>query len=280
VVKTIGARETRALLERHGIHPRTQIGQHFVTDPNTVRKMLAIASVQPGDVVMEVGPGLGALTVALLDAGARVIAIERDRRLEPVLAEVAPAATVVWEDALRADVASLAGRGPAKHVANLPYQIATPLILDMLEHVPAIRSHTVMVQREVGERLAAAPGAEFYGAVSAKVAYLGSARVAARVSRRVFLPMPEVESVIVQIDRRSRPPVSGARAAIFGVIEAGFAQRRKTIRRALRGGGWEATEVEAALRRAGVEGEMRAERLSLEQFAALARALPVRSGAR
>jgi 16S rRNA (adenine1518-N6/adenine1519-N6)-dimethyltransferase len=270
-VRSLGPRETRALLERYGIGPKTSIGQHFVTDPNTVRKIVSLAGIEPGDRVIEVGPGLGALTLALVEAGADVVAVEADRRLEPVLAEVVPEVQVVWADAMRIDPARLAGRRAAV-VANLPYQIATPLVVEWLA-VPAIRSFTVMVQREVGERIVAGPGTDPYGAVSVKVAYFGDARIAARVSRRVFLPMPEVESVVVRIDRRPRPPVSGAREKIFQVIETGFAQRRKTVRRALRAR-WGADQVEQALVRARVDGGARAETLSLGDFAALARALP------
>jgi 16S rRNA (adenine1518-N6/adenine1519-N6)-dimethyltransferase len=273
-VRSLGPRDTRDLLTRYGLRPRTNIGQHFVTDPNTVRKMVDIARVAPGDLVVEIGPGLGALTVALLDAGARVVAVERDRALGPVLAEVAPEASVTIADAMKVDLAALAGRS-AKLVANLPYNISVPLIIETLERVPAIRSYTVMVQREVGERLAARPGTEQYGAASVKVAYFGVAAVAARVSRRVFYPMPDVESVIVTIDRHARAPYRD-RSGIFDVVEAGFAQRRKTIRRALRGAGFGAEAVERALARAGVAGEARAETLALAEFAALAKALGAR----
>jgi 16S rRNA (adenine1518-N6/adenine1519-N6)-dimethyltransferase len=271
----LGARRTRALLERHGLHPKTSIGQHFVTDPNTVRKVVSLAGVAPGDRVIEVGPGLGALTLALLDAGAEVVAVETDRRLEPVLAEVVPGVRIVWADALRVDPRRLAADG-AILVANLPYQIATPLIAEWLVRAPRIRSYTVMVQKEVGERLAAAPGTEAYGGVSAKVALLADARIVGRVSRRVFYPMPEVESVIVRIDRLDRPRVGGGRARIFDVIEAGFAQRRKTIRRALRSAGWSTADVTSALERADIPPAARAETLSVHELGALARALPVR----
>jgi 16S rRNA (adenine1518-N6/adenine1519-N6)-dimethyltransferase len=277
-VKSLGARETRELLRRYNLRPKTSIGQHFVTDPNTIRKVVKIAGVAPGDQVLEIGPGLGALSLALLDAGARLIAVELDRSLEPVLSEVLAGrdARIVIADAMAVDYRRLLRGRPTTLVANLPYQVATPLILDLLVETPAIQSFTVMVQREVGERLAAAPGEDAYGAVSAKIAYLAEARVAARISRRVFYPMPEVESVVVRIDRRERPAVRVARARLFGVIEAGFAQRRKTIRRALRGAGWAAEDVEAALSRASVPGEARAETLGVPEFAALAKALPAR----
>jgi 16S rRNA (adenine1518-N6/adenine1519-N6)-dimethyltransferase len=277
-VKSLGARETRELLRRFNLRPKTSIGQHFVTDPNTIRKVVKIAGVAPGDHVLEIGPGLGAMSLALLDAGARLIAVELDRALKPVLTEVLAGrgARVVIADAMAVDYRRLLHGRPTTLVANLPYQVATPLILDLLVGTPAIQSFTVMVQREVGERLAAAPGDDAYGAVSAKIAFLAEARVAARVSRRVFYPMPDVESVIVRIDRRARPAVRIARARLFGVIEAGFAQRRKTIRRALRGAGWAAEDVESALVRAGVPGAARAETLGVPEFAAIAKALPVR----
>ena len=274
----LGPRETRALLERHGLRPKTSIGQHFVTDPNTIRKVVSLAGLARGDLVLEVGPGIGSLSLGILERGARLIAVEVDRALEPVLAEVLEGsnARVVIGDAMHIDVKKLLRGRPTKLVANLPYQIATPLVLDLLVGVPAIQSFTVMVQKEVGERLAARPGDDAYGAVSAKIAFLASARIAGRVSRRVFYPMPDVESVIVQIDRRARPAERIAQPRLFAVIEAGFAQRRKTIRRALRGAGWDAAEVEHVLDRAGVAPEARAETLGVPQFAAIARALPVK----
>ena len=274
----LGPRETRALLSRYGLRPKTSIGQHFVTDANTVRKVVSIAGVVSGDQVLEIGPGLGALSMALLDAGASLIAIEIDRALEAVLNETLTGLDVriVIADAMKADYKRLLRGRPTKLVANLPYQIGTPLVLDLLVGVPAIQSFTVMVQKEVGERLAASPGDEQYGAVSVKVAFLADAKIAGRVSRRVFHPMPDVESVIVQISRLGAPRARVARARLFAVIEAGFAQRRKTIRRALRGGGWNADEVERALTRADVPGEARAETLGVPQFAAIARALPVK----
>lgn len=273
----LGPRETRALLERYGLTPKTSIGQHFVVDPNTVRKVVELAGIEPGSQVLEVGPGLGALTLALLEVGARVIAVERDRALAPVLEEVLGGrAEIVWADAMKVGYRSLLRRRETAMVANLPYQIGTPLLLKLLVEEPRITSYTVMIQKEVGERLAAGPGDDAYGAASAKVAYLARARVVSRVSRRVFYPIPEVESVVVQIERRARPAVGGARAAIFAVIEAGFAQRRKTIRRALRGAGWTAEQIEGALAAAGVVGEARAETLGVGDFAALARRLGVR----
>lgn len=272
-MRSLGPRETRELLDRFGLHPKTGIGQHFVTDPNTVRRVVEIAGVQPGMRVLEVGPGLGALTMALLDAGAEVVAVERDRALEPILTEVAPRARVIWDDAMAVHYEQVLGTEPAIMVANLPYQIATPLVVDLLVGMPSIGSHTVMVQKEVGERLAAAPGTDAYGGVSVKVAALADARIAMRVSRRVFYPMPDVESVVVRIDRLAQPRVPVPVPHLFSVIDAGFGQRRKTIRNALRSR-WEDAAVTEALARAGVAPGARAEVLSVEQFGAIAAELP------
>lgn len=278
----LGPRETRALLERHGLRPRTAIGQHFVVDPNTIRKVVELARVGRGTQVLEIGPGVGALSLGLLEAGADLIAVERDRALAPVLEEVLADrdVRVVWADAMGVDYRALLGRRPTALVANLPYQIATPLLLRLLAEVPRIEAYTVMVQREVGERLAAGPGEAAYGAVSAKIAYLARSRVVGRISRRVFYPPPEVESVVVRIERRARPAVAGARDAIFAVIDAGFGQRRKTIRNALRGGGYPATEVERALEATGIGPAARAETLGIGDFAALARRLSPRKARR
>jgi 16S rRNA (adenine1518-N6/adenine1519-N6)-dimethyltransferase len=279
-VPLLGRRETREVLERHGLRPKTSLGQHFLVDPNTIRKIIRLAAVRRGEPILEVGAGLGALTVALAEAGAHVVAVEQDRGLEPALLEVLQRVELVevaWGDALRLDYDRLLGGRSTRVVSNLPYQIATPLVLRLLEQRPEISELIVMVQKEVGERLAAAPGSEAYGAVSAKIAYLAEARVAFPISRRVFLPEPDVDSVVVQLRRRSSPPVPGARPRIFSVIDAGFAVRRKTIRNALRGAGLEAAVVEEALVSAGVRGGERAERLGLEEFAAIARVLRVPS---
>lgn len=265
-----GARNARALLDRFGLKPKTSIGQHFVTDPNTLRKVVAVAGVRAGDRVVEVGPGLGALTIELRAAGAAVTAVEFDRALQPVLNEVVPDIEVIYADAMKVDPRRF---GEAIVVANLPYQIGTPLLVEWLARAPRIRSYTVMVQREVGERIVAKPGTDPYGAVSAKVALLADAVIASRVSRRVFHPMPDVESVIVRIDRLPKPRATGGRERIWTVIETGFAQRRKTIRRAL-AARWPSASVEGALEWTGIDGARRAEVLAVEEFAALARALP------
>jgi len=274
----LGRRETRDLLDRHGLRPRTSLGQHFLVDPNTIRKIVRVARVEPGELILEIGAGVGALTVGLASAGASVIAIEQDRLLGPALSEVVgglEGVEVAWGDAMTLDYDRILAGRAARVVSNLPYQIATPLILALLVEHQSISELVVMVQQEAGERLIAAPGSPAYGAVSAKVAYLAAAGVEFKVSRSVFLPEPDVESVVVRLTRRSSPPVAGDRARIFAVIDAGFATRRKTIRNALAGAGVEIPVVESALQAAGVDGSLRAERLGLEEFAAIARVLDV-----
>ena len=264
----------RALLARYGLRPSRALGQHYLADPNTARKVVRLAGVLPGQAVVEVGPGLGSLTLALREAGAHVMAVEADARLLPALAEALGDkghVRVEVADALRVDLGALAPAAEAL-VANLPYNIAATLVLRVLERVPRIAHLTVMVQREVGERLAAAPGTPAYGAVSAKVAALAQARVLASVSRHVFVPEPHVDSVLLRLDRREHPAVRelGYRR-LARVIDAAFAQRRKTLRNPLRGLGLDAEGVEALGRAAGVDLSLRAERLGVEQFAALAR---------
>jgi 16S rRNA (adenine1518-N6/adenine1519-N6)-dimethyltransferase len=274
----LGRRRTRELLSRHGLKPRTSLGQHFLVDPNTIRKITRLAAVSPGELILEVGAGVGALTLALAEAGAEVIAIEQDRGLEPALNETlarVPGVSLVWGDALGLDFARLLGDRPARVVSNLPYQIATPLVLSLLEDVPAITELIVMVQEEVGRRFVAGPGDDAYGAVSAKIAYLSEARLEFKVSREIFMPKPDVESVVVRLTRHAVAPVAGDRRRIFAVIDAGFATRRKTMRNALRGTGLDVDAVESALAEAGVDGSARAERLGLDGFAALARVIEV-----
>jgi len=277
-VPLLGRRQTKALLARHGLRPRTALGQHFLVDPNTILKIVRAASVSSGELVVEVGAGVGALTLGLASAGASVIAIEQDRSLEPALTEAlseVPDVGVVWGDALTLDYDRLLGGRAARVVSNLPYQIATPLVLAMLTDVPSISELVVMVQLEVGERLVAEPGSQPYGAVSAKVAYLASARVEFKVSRAVFLPEPDVSSVVVRLTRHAAAPVDVDPGRLFAVIDAGFATRRKTMRNALRGAGIAPGDVEDALAAAGVDGSTRAERLGLREFAAIARVLEV-----
>jgi len=264
----------RALLGRHGLRPSKALGQHWLADPNTARKVARLGGAGSGETVLEVGPGLGSLTLALREAGAPVVAVEADPRLLPALAEVLgddPGVRVEVADALKADLAAMAPAA-GRLVANLPYNIAATLVLKILAEAPAIGRLVVMVQREVGERLAAAPGSAAYGAPSAKLAAQASARVLSPVSRHVFVPEPHVDSVLLGVTRRQHPAVAGLELASFGqVVDAAFGQRRKTLRNALRGLGLDAAGVEALGRAAGVDLGLRAERLGVEEFAALTR---------
>lgn len=266
-------RDVRRLLAAHGIAPRRAHGQNFVVDPNTVRKVVRDAGVGAGDLVCEIGPGLGSLTLALRAAGARVVALEIDAGLVRALRDVVgddAGVEVVHGDALTADLAALVGGGPAALVANLPYNVATPVVLRALRDGGFDRL-LVMVQREVGERWAASVGDPQYGAVSVKIAALADVAVVAAVSRRAFYPVPNVDSVTVRlVPRPWTHPVD--RAGLFALVEAGFAQRRKRLRNAL-GGSYPPARVEAALRTLDRDPGARAEELDLDAWVHLATVL-------
>ncbi|MCU4185443.1 16S rRNA (adenine(1518)-N(6)/adenine(1519)-N(6))-dimethyltransferase RsmA [Acidiferrimicrobium sp. IK] len=273
-------RELTALLDQHGLHPSRALGQNFVADANTVRRIARLADVGPGDRVLEIGAGLGSLTLALADTGASVTAVEVDRHLVPVLRSVVgDRAAVVEGDATRLDWDTVLG-GDAGWVlvANLPYNVATPLVADLLDFVPGVARMLVMVQKEVGERLAAGPGDAAYGAVSVKVSYWATARVAGLVPPTVFVPRPNVDSALVAITRRPAPAVDPALVGpeeLFALVRAGFAQRRKMLRRALAG-----VASPAAFEAAGIAPTARAEELSVEAWGALAAAIAAgRAGA-
>jgi 16S rRNA (adenine1518-N6/adenine1519-N6)-dimethyltransferase len=263
---TLTLNRIRELLAAHDVRPSKALGQHFLADPNTARRIVRLAGVEPGDRVVEVGPGAGSLTVALLDAGAHVCAIEVDRHIVPVLTEVTAGrdVDVVVADALTVDWPSVLGDSTWKMVANLPYNVGTPLLLRALEEAPAIERALVMVQREVGERLAASVGDAGYGAVSVKVTYRASARVVGRVPATVFLPPPKVESALVELVRRPSPPVRDAER-LFALVNAGFATRRKTLRNALGG-----LVDEDAFAVAAIDPRARAETLGLDDWIRLA----------
>ncbi|HVM04039.1 MAG TPA: 16S rRNA (adenine(1518)-N(6)/adenine(1519)-N(6))-dimethyltransferase RsmA [Acidimicrobiales bacterium] len=264
---TLTRREVADLLRRSGIRPSRALGQNFVVDPNTVRRIARLAAVGPGDRVVEIGAGLGSLTLALAETGASVVAVELDRYVVPVLREVVERAgvRVVEADALRLDWAELLGDGGAwVLVANLPYNVATPLVLTLLERAPMIGRMLVMVQREAGERLAAGPGEEAYGAVSVKVAYRAEARLVGRVPPTVFVPQPKVESVLVSVTRRPEPAVAVDEARLFALVEAGFAHRRKMLRRALAG-----VVDDRVFAAAAIRPEARAEELGVEAWGRL-----------
>ena len=279
---TLTRAEVLGLLSEHDLRPSRALGQNFVVDPNTVRRIARMAEVSPEVPVIEIGAGLGSLTLALAEAGARVKAVEMDRRLVPILREVVAShrVEVVQADAMRLDWAELLGTAPGEDersggapaewslVANLPYNIATPLVMRVLHDAPTVTSMLVMVQREVGERFAAGPGLRSYGAVSVKIAYQASATVVGRVPATVFVPRPKVESVLVRVRRLAVPAVSPelvGRDRLFEVVEAGFAHRRKMLRGSL------ADVVDPrAFAAAGVAPEARAEELSVQEWGRLA----------
>lgn len=269
---TLTRAEVVALLESHGLKPSRALGQNFVVDANTVRRIARLANVGAGDLVLEIGAGLGSLTLALVETGAEVQAIEVDRfLLEPLRSVVGPHGVVVHHaDALHANYHEILAGREAVVVANLPYNVATPLVLTLLETQPLIRRMLVMVQKEVGERFAAQAGDDAYGAASLRLQYYADAKVLGRVAPSVFLPKPHVDSALVSIVRRERvrvDPAQVSEAALFEVIRTSFGQRRKMLRRSL--AGWVS---EGVFERAGVEPTRRPEELTLEEFARLASA--------
>jgi 16S rRNA (adenine1518-N6/adenine1519-N6)-dimethyltransferase len=264
------------LARRYQIVPTKALGQNFVIDQNTIRRIVRLAEIAPGDRIIEVGAGVGTLTLGLAEAARQVTAIELDRKLIPALSEVLQGTDnveVVVGDAMDLDFATLVAGGPHRLVANLPYNIATPLIADLLQQRPEIEDFVVMVQREAGERFVAAPGSKAYGAVSLLVAYHAQARLLGKVPASVFWPVPRVESLLVRLTR-IQPPADLEGPELMRVVRAAFSQRRKTIRNTLASGlEMQAGEVEAALVRAGIDPGLRAEALGLAQFARLVREL-------
>jgi 16S rRNA (adenine1518-N6/adenine1519-N6)-dimethyltransferase len=283
-IALLGPAEVRAMATSLGIRPTKTLGQNFVHDANTVRRIARLAGVGAGDTVIEVGPGLGSLTLALLETGADVLAVEIDATLAEALpgtvARQAPEAagrlTVVRADAMRVETLPEASAAPNSLVANLPYNVAVPVLLTFLQRFPSIRTGIVMVQAEVAERLAAKPGESAYGIPSVKAAWYADVRRAGSVGRAVFWPVPNVESGLVAFTRHEPPAEPEHRAAVFACIDAAFAQRRKTLRAALAGWAGSPAAAEEACRGAGIEPRTRGEQLSVEQFAELARHRPHR----
>lgn len=279
-VALLGPGDVRALARRLGVRPTKALGQNFVIDPNTVRRIVRCACVAPDDVVVEVGPGLGSLTLALLPAAACVVAVEVD----PVLAGALPGTvgrrapayadrlTVLGADALT--VEALPGPPPTALVANLPYNVAVPVLLSLLERFPSLSRGLVMVQAEVAERLTASPGSRTYGAPSVKLAWYADARRAGAVPRTVFWPQPNVDSGLVAIVRRAPPAVGASRQRVFALVDAAFAQRRKTLRAALERWAGSVAGAEAVLVAAGIDPSTRGETLGVDDFARLAAARP------
>lgn len=280
----LGPSDIRTLAESLGAAPTKKWGQNFVVDSGTVRRIVRIAGVAPGDHIVEVGPGLGSLTLALLEADAWVTAVEIDPRLAAALphtaAERAPEASerlaVIGQDALRVDALPGAGPGagpPVALVANLPYNVSVPVILHFLETFPSLARVLVMVQSEVADRLAAPPGSRTYGIPSAKAGWYCDVRRAGDVGRAVFWPVPRVDSALVLMERREPPATTASRKDVFAVVDAAFAQRRKALRGALSGIAGSGSASEAALRAAGIDPLTRGEQLRIEDFARIAEAL-------
>ncbi|HEX6525295.1 MAG TPA: 16S rRNA (adenine(1518)-N(6)/adenine(1519)-N(6))-dimethyltransferase RsmA [Streptosporangiaceae bacterium] len=268
--------DVREIAGRIGVRPSKRLGQNFVIEQGTVRQIAALARLAPDDVVFEVGPGLGSLTLALLGAGAsRLVAVEVGpvlaRELPRTLAarapELANRVTVVPADALSVGERDV-GR-PTVLVANLPYNVAVPVVLHLLAALPSLRRGLVMVQAEVADRLCAAPGSRTYGAPSVKLAWYAAARPAGVVPRSVFWPVPNVDSKLVEFTRHD-PPADVDRADVFAVVDAAFGQRRKTLRAALAGWAGSAVEAERLLRAAGIDPRARGESLTVAEFARLA----------
>ena len=276
--RLLGPAEVRFLADKLGIRPTKQRGQNFVIDPNTVRRIVRASGVTEDDVVLEVGPGLGSLTLALLEVVKRVVAIEVDE----VLASALPATVqahapehvdrfeVVHADALRVD--SVPGEPPTALVANLPYNVSVPVLLHLMALLPSLRHGLVMVQSEVADRLAAPPGSKTYGVPSAKAAWFADVRRAGAIGRNVFWPAPNVDSGLVAWQHRDPPTTSASREQVFAVVDAAFAQRRKTVRAALRAV-WPVEAVDGALDRAGIDPTIRGEALDITRFAAIAEGL-------
>lgn len=278
----LGPSQIRDLAGRLGVRPTKTWGQNFVVDTGTVRKIVRTAGVTEGEHVVEVGPGLGSLTLGLLEAGAHVVAVEIDpalaTQLPHTVAERAPhwsdRLVVVGQDALT--LTELPGTPPTALVANLPYNVAVPVLLSFLARFDSLERVLVMVQAEVADRIVAPPGSRTYGIPSVKAAWYASARRAGSIGRAVFWPVPRVDSALVALERREPPTTTVPRDHVFAVVDAAFAQRRKTLRSALSGFAGSGEAAERALRAAGVDPTTRGERVDVHGFARIAEHLPPR----
>ncbi len=284
-MRLLSPADVRRLAERLGVRPSKRLGQNFVVEQGTVRRIAALAAPGPADVLVEVGPGLGSLTLALLEAGAgRVVTVEiapaLAAELPRTLAARAPAladrVTVINADALRVGERDLPA-APSMLVANLPYNVAVPVVLHLLAALPSLARGLVMVQAEVADRMCAAPGSRVYGAPSAKLAWYATARPAGTVPRSVFWPVPNVDSRLVAFTRHDPPVTAASREEVFALVDAAFRQRRKTLRAALAGWAGTAAEAERLLRAADIDPGTRGEALSVAEFARLASARTITS---
>ena len=282
----LGPADIRELCGALGIRPTKTLGQNFVHDSGTVRRIVRDAGVHPGEHVLEVGPGLGSLTLALLEAGATVTAVEIDPALARALPttvaarmpEAADRLTVIEADAMTiTGPGSLDGARPVRLVANLPYNVAVPVLLTLLDALDHLETVTVMVQAEVADRLAAAPGSRTYGVPSVKAAWYGTVRRTTTIGRSVFWPVPNVDSALVELVRRDPPDTTATRAEVFAVVDAAFSQRRKTLRKALAGLAGSPDAAQRALEAAGIDPGVRGETLTVAGFAQIAEALRTRT---
>ncbi len=280
-VRLLGPAEVRAVAQRLGVRPTKTLGQNFVHDANTVRRIARLAEVGPDDVVVEVGPGLGSLTLALLETGARVVAVE----IDPVLGAALPSTVEAYApgaadrcDVVLSDAMAVTRlpHSPTALVANLPYNVAVPVLLTMLERFGSLRTALVMVQAEVAERLAARPGEAAYGVPSVKAAWYGHVSRAGHVPRQVFWPVPNVESGLVALHRRPAPSTTARREDVFAAVDAAFSQRRKTLRSALAAWAGSKDDAAALCVAAGVDPGARGEALGLDAYVALAEAAQAR----
>lgn len=276
----LGAAEIRDLADRAGIRPTKTLGQNFVIDPNTIRRIIATADIGPGETVLEVGPGLGSLTLGILDVAERVVAVEIDpplaAQLPDTVARYRPESAnridVVLADALKVRELPVA---PDAVVANLPYNVAVPVLLNLLDRFPSIRHGLVMVQDEVADRLAAQPGSKIYGVPSVKAAWYADVRKAGIIGTNVFWPAPKIRSGLVSFARRAEPLADVDRTTLFAAIDAAFAQRRKTLRAALAGWAGSSERSGEILEAAGVDPGLRGEKLGIEEFIRIAQAADI-----
>ena len=276
----LGASDIRRLAEDLGVRPTKTLGQNFVIDGNTIRRIVTAAGIGPEETVLEVGPGLGSLTLGLLDAAKAVVAVE----IDPVLAARLPQTVKEWRpdaagvfhlvlaDAMKVTELPVE---PSALVANLPYNVAVPVVLHLLQHFPSIQHGLVMVQDEVADRLAAAPGSKIYGVPSVKAAWYSQMRKAGVIGMNVFWPAPKIHSGLVAFTRREPPATTASREQVFAVIDAAFAQRRKTLRAALAGWAGSAADAERCLLAAGVDPTARGEVIDIAAFARIAEARQV-----
>jgi 16S rRNA (adenine1518-N6/adenine1519-N6)-dimethyltransferase len=276
-VGLLGPAQVRGIAAELGLRPTKRLGQNFVHDPNTVRRIVAAARLHADDVVLEVGPGLGSLTLGLLPVARTVVAVEVDpalsARLPRTVAERAPGLAdrlvTLHADALRITAADLIP-APTALVANLPYNVAVPVVLHLLAELPGLRTALVMVQAEVADRMAAGPGSRVYGVPSVKAAWYADVRRVATIPRSVFWPVPNVDSALVLLTRREPPASTADRAAVFALVDAAFAQRRKTLRAALASWAGSSGRAQEVLASAGVDPSARGEQLSVADFARIA----------